>query len=800
MSNPEPREPVRAGSGDAARRAAILRWLRGVPASEAAGTDAATLDRWTDEYCRSKLPYHPGAVEEVAGTVHSRVRIRRDRWGVAHITAETVPDLFFGLGYAMAQDRLWQLDYQRRLVRGALAEIFGPSALESDRRMRTLGIARAGDRAWESAPPSVRTVVEALTAGINRWMEVMDKRLPIEFEILEYEPRPWHPSDSCVVWKHRWWTLTGRLEQIVVGEVARRLPPDLSAAFFSVELSDETIVWSDETPGFHGPVPAGSSDEGSNNWVVGGMRTTTGAPVLCSDPHNPFSAPSQWFEVQLTCPEFDAAGAVYIGTPVLYLGRNRHVAWGLTNHAAATCDLYYEEVAPDHPDQYRDRDAWRPFEVEHQRIPVKGEPDAQLEIRRTVRGPIVNELLPRVEGLLEAPISLRWVGAEVSAGFEASLALIRARSAAEVIEALRQWPGPPLNFVYADRSGTIGYHAAGLIPRRGRAGPGMRSANDPDDVWRGFVEFDDLPHVENPARGWVGTANNVPWTRNPAYLADGAWSDGYRMRRIRERLSAAEKWRPEEIAAIQADVVSVRARDLVPALLSVVAPGETPTEREAVAVLRTWDARFTVDSVGASIWTAFWVEWRLALARARFPETLAEYAADQIGAVARRLLLGEPLAWMPVDLVVPTLREAFRRAVAALEQWGGPDVQAWRWGRLHQVTYHHPIARNPVLAARYDVGPFETGGGSGIVRAAGHGMRVPFAVASGSTYRFMADLSKPDAMISVQTLGQSAQPASPHYCDQTQLWLADQYHPLWMADEEVEANREAELIIQPVSL
>ncbi|HLG50777.1 MAG TPA: penicillin acylase family protein, partial [Chloroflexota bacterium] len=477
MSNPEPREPVRADSGDAARRAAILRWLRGVPASEAAGTDAATLDRWADEYCRSKLPYHPGAVEEVAGTVHARVRIRRDRWGVAHITAETVPDLFFGLGYAMAQDRLWQLDYQRRLVRGELAEVFGPSALESDRRMRILGLARAGDRAWGSAPPAVRTVVEALTAGINRWIEVMGNRLPIEFEILEYEPRPWRPSDSCVVWKHRWWTLTGRLEQIVVGEVARRLPPDLSAAFFSVELSDETIVWSDETPGFRGPVPAGSSDEGSNNWVVGGMRTATGAPVLCSDPHNPFSAPSQWFEVQLTCPEFDAAGAVYIGTPVLYLGRNRNVAWGLTNHAAATCDLYYEEVSPDHPDQYRDRDTWRPFDIEYQRIPVRGEPAARLEIRRTVRGPIVNELLPRVEGLLEAPISLRWVGAEVSAGFEASLALIRARSAAGVIEALRQWPGPPLNFVYADRSGTIGYHAAGLIPRRGRAGPGVRSAN-----------------------------------------------------------------------------------------------------------------------------------------------------------------------------------------------------------------------------------------------------------------------------------------------------------------------------------
>src|SRR5262249_13251372 len=372
-----------------AQRLAVLRRLRG-RAAEAVARDAGigtrTLERWRRDYFRSKLPTTPGAVEETVGLVRAPVRIRRDSWGIAHVQAESEADAFFGLGYAMAQERLWQIDFQRRLVRGELAAVLGRRFLESDRAMRILGVGVAGDRAWESAPEEVRRVLEALAAGIDRWTEQVGAKLPVEFELLGYAPRPWNPSDSIAIWKHRWWTLTGRLELTVVADAARRLlPPDLAEAFFGTELADETIVPEKSPrphPNGHG---GGALDEGRNNWAAGGARTTTGAPVLCSDPHTLFAAPSQWVEAQVTCPSFDAAGAFYIGTPGLYLGRNRDVAWGLTNHAISVRDLYREETSPDRPGQYRDGATWRPFETERQMIVVADGPNDMLEIRRTTR-------------------------------------------------------------------------------------------------------------------------------------------------------------------------------------------------------------------------------------------------------------------------------------------------------------------------------------------------------------------------------------------------------------------------------
>ncbi|HEX5416895.1 MAG TPA: penicillin acylase family protein [Chloroflexota bacterium] len=777
----------RPGAIDPTKREALLQWLRGDTA------DDGTLAEFARAYLESKLPFRAGEVIETRGRVKESVSIRRDRWGIAHLRAASEADLFFGLGYAMAQERLWQLDYQRRLVRGELAAVLGPRYLPSDRELRTLGMGAAGERAWEAAPEVVRTALEALAGGINRGTEEAMGNLPLEFELLGYEPRPWHPADSVAIWKHRWWTLTGRLDLIVLADYARKtLPPDLASAFFDVELADETIVESAE---YHARGnPGAALNEGSNNWVVGGGKTTTGAPVLCSDPHNVFAAPSQWFETHLSCPTIEAAGAIYLGTIGLYLGRNRDVAWGLTNHMISVRDLYREDTGADHPGQYRDGETWRPFETDRQVIAVAGGADETLEIRRTIRGPIVNHLLPTVD-TLDAPVSLRWLGAEVPSGLDASLGLLRARSADDVLTALRNWPCPPLNYVYADAIGNIGYHAAGRVPWRARGGIRLRDANDPDDRWDGFYPFDAMPRVANPARGWVATANNVPGSPDPWYLESGAWSDGYRAREIRERLTAKDKLAPEEIAAVHGDVTSIRARDLVPALLDHVAELAAPLAPAARQALRGWDFRYTTDSVGASVWTAFWVEWCRTIAQAHFPAVLQETASLKVGAIARRLLLGETLGWLDGN-PAEAIRAAFQTALAALEAWGGANPDGWQWGKLHQLSHPHPLAFTPALRALYQPGPFPTSGGA-TVRAAGHGSRVPFTVTSGSTYRFLADLSRPDALFTVQTLGQSANPASPHFQDQIPLWLENRYHPLWMNEADIEANTESEVRVGP---
>ena len=771
----------------------------------------------------------PPRTAEIRGPVGKDTTIRWDSWGVPHVRAGSLRDGYVALGYAMAQERLWQLDYMRRQARGELAAVLGPPAVASDRAMRTLGLGRTAELDAKALDPEVAEVLEALAAGINLWTEQV-KTLPIEFEQLGYRPTAWRPADSIAVWKYRWWYNSGRLDQVVLAELAQRiLPPALDAAFMATEAADETLVPHD---GARTAVGARGSDpgEGSNNWAVAASRTTTGRAVVCSDPHNPFSAPSQWFEAQLTVDGpggFDVIGAFYLGVPGVYIGRNRRVAWGVTNHVIPMRDVYVEQVNPANPEEYREGNGWRRFEVDDETIEVKGGEPVALKVRRTVRGPVVSGGTGLVsDGLLdERPtLSLRWVGHDRGTGIDASLAFHRARNVAEMTEALRKWPCPPLNYSYADADGRIAFHVASRVPRRRVVVQGLRPANDPAHAWDGDIPFDELPQVVDPPRGWVATANNPPWRADDPkpfrrdYVASAHWADGYRMQRIRERLTEKPKLSPDEIASIQAEVDYPRGRELVPVLLGLLKDEKDAEVRAAARQLEKWDHRYTTDSVGASVWAAFWDAWRADVAAARFPAAAVQLAGPQAGAVAARLLqqasplpLGEgqgegaaPVAWFPPDADVPALVvKAFRRGLARLRSASGSDrPSGWRWGKLHTLTFHHPLGAR-FESPKYDTGPSPTSGGH-TVRAAGFGPGGfgpdgHFRVQSGSTYRFVAEVGPGGSTRSVQNLGQSAHPSSPHYRDQNRLWLEDRYKPLWMDDADVAANLEGTTTLRPKS-
>ncbi|MDQ3700287.1 MAG: penicillin acylase family protein, partial [Chloroflexota bacterium] len=561
-------------------------------------------------YLASKVPPRDA---RLAAPVSDEVTIHWDRWGIAHIRATRPADLYFALGYATAQECLWRLDYCRRLARGELAARLGRGVLTSDIMMRRLGLGRHADTLAGSLPEAVAVALTALAGGINRWIEqaIAERRLPLEFDWLGYEPAPWTVGDSIALWKHRWWTLTGRLENIAVGEAGRRhLPPSLCSAFMAAELGEETIV---PHPGqSQGAYPAGplpgipggaDSGEGSNNWAVSGTRTTTGFPVLCSDPHNPFGQPGQWFQAQLTLADasLDVAGAVLAGSPGVYFGRNRHLAWGFTNHVASARDLYVETVEPGRPDQYLEGGEWRPFEVERAVIAVADAPDTthlSIEIRRTVRGPLVGDLLPALSPS-ESPISLRWTGLEVGSGLDALLGLNAAGNVGQALDALGGWVCPVANAVLADDQGRIAYHAIGRVPRRTEAVRAYRSAAEPGHAWQGYIAYEDLPQHADPPEGWVATANQPPWALDPPglpYLGSAAWADGWRMRRIRQRLTAAPRLSPEAIADIQADVLGVRAAELAPVLVAALGTSAEPLAQRAVALLGGWDGSYDLSS------------------------------------------------------------------------------------------------------------------------------------------------------------------------------------------------------------
>ena len=452
------------GMNMADRKTILMQAMRGdIAVDEAAdqlGISRRSFRDFQRRFLRQKLP---GTQEMVKAPVDQPVTVLRDLWGVAHIEAASMADCFTALGYAMAQDRLWQMDYMRRLAHGQLSEVLGADYLSQDRLHRTIGLTRAAQGAASVMSDEVKMVLQSLGGGVNAWMEAMGDRRCVEFDLLDYDPAPWTVVDSIAIWKWRWWMLTGRLNGVAVNEAAKRhLSPDLFDLFLTTEASEETIVPSDEPAGVGGY----DTGIGSNNWVIGGERTANGKPVLATDPHNDVNLCRQWYQAQVCAPGMDAVGAFFLGTPGIYLGHTRDTAWGVTNHSASVRDLYVEEVSGEDEHLYRDGDAWQAFEVEEQAIPVRDAAADVLVIRRSRRGPVVNEFVPAVDDGEQPVLSMRWIGSEATTGFEAMLGLMRSKNVAQVLDALAKWPMPILNFVFADSDGRLGYHVVGHVPTR----------------------------------------------------------------------------------------------------------------------------------------------------------------------------------------------------------------------------------------------------------------------------------------------------------------------------------------------
>jgi penicillin amidase len=772
----------------------ILSVLKGSMTPEAGaeqlGISKRAIGALKQRYLKSKLP-DPGG--EVHAPLDGPVHVARDKWGIVHISANAIADCYVALGYAMAQDRLWHLDFHRRQAQGRLSEILGPGHLNADRLHRTVGLARSAETTELS--DEAEMVLNAMSDGINAWMET-NHPLPLEFDLLGYEPEPWSPADSISVWKWRWWMLTGRLNNIAVSEAARRhLPPDLFEMFMSIEACEETIV-----PG-EGEAEVGGFDtvEGSNNWAVGSSRSATGKPILASDPHNPVWHPSQWYQAQLTAPGMDAIGAIFTGTPGIYIGHTRNTAWGVTNHTASMRDLYVESVPQDNPEVYREAGDWRPFDIEEEEIKVRGQAPEILTVRSTVRGPVVNAFIAPVDDLETPPLSLKWVGSEPFSGFESMLALHRSQSVSDVLRALEHWPCPALNMVFADSTGRIGYHAVGHIPKRPVTWHGFRPADDAAHIWDGYFPFEEQPHLVDPEADWVATANNPPWGGRGPYMSLGNWSDGFRYRRIRERIQSKQTHTPEEVGAIQADVSHGRAIELAPIVAEFARGGRSRRIRELGDLLAAWDGAYDTDSVAPTIFTAFWERWLVRVSSERFPERVVPLVSGRAGGAARRILLGDDVNWFPnTQDIGKVVRQTLSDALDWLREKLGPRRSQWRWGRVHRVRFAHPASSSEALEALLDLGPYETSGGNGTVRAAGYGLGRPFEVTGLSSYRMVVDLGDPARSWSVTTGGQSGHPASAHYGDHTALWLADAFHPLLMDPSDIQDNLEAELNLIPI--
>ena len=752
------------------------------------------------------------------------VEIARDRQGIPHIRANSLSDVMFGLGYAMAQDRLWQLDILQRVAIGRLAEIAGEQGLAADKFMLSLGVRRASEAEATRLSDETQEMLASFAAGINAYVTSRGRWLGPEFVLGRYRPLPWSPAASVSVLKLMGWTLDGFLEKILlrdrisdaIGEEWAALlfnddrtlsagdPAVTSAAFatFRAQLAAAREAM-EKIAGINTTIP------GSNNWAVSGAHTATGKPLLANDPHLAFSIPSIWYECHLTAPGLDVAGATIPGVPGVAIGHNDRVAWGITATMLVQTDVYVEEMDPDNRLRYRTEDGWALVDRVVDLIRVKGRADVEEhETRITRHGPLIS-------GLGEAKdatraLALKWVGQEGADEMTGLLGLMRARSADDLRAACEGIAIPALNLVFADTDGRIGYQFVGRAPIR-PADCGIRPVPGAtgDHEWRGYVPFAELPAVADPPEGWIATANAQIQPEDYPYPLPSVFASPFRVRRIRQLLDGREGLTLDDMRRMQADVYVLHAEPLRPALVAALDDSDGPwsdTERDALELLRAWDGFAEVDSPGAAIWEVTYQHWMRRVLLARLPADLADDAMTKFlgefhWSLPDRILAADDPGWFPATTRAAEITGAFRDAVAWLIGHAGPYPAEWEWGAVHRVTFTHPLAMGGKGPAKVvNLGPIPVGGDCNTVNCAYWTLAKPYDVISGSSYRLLVDLSDPTRdthAVSCNIVGESGRIRTKHYGDQVLPWSRVRYHPMGTDARDVAARTESIVHLVP---
>ncbi len=765
------------------------------------------------EAAHEALPPVEGEVA-VAG-LGRPVEVIRDRWGVPHVYAESLEDVFLAQGFIQASERLFQIDMVLRTANGRLATIFSELALPLDRFARTVGWHVAGRRIAAGYDDLSRTMASSFRAGVRAWLKVMPAP-PVEYRVLELEP---DLPDDDGYWAAAGvllaWGLSGNWDQeLLRAEIVDRLGWEAMLDLFP-DLPAEA------PPAIAGKAPSGlelmkaapprRAGRGSNNWVVAGSRTASGAPLLANDPHLEAMMPSIWFEAHLSAPGYEASGVALPFAPGVVIGRTAHHAWGFTNVGGDTQDLYLELLSEDGT-AARYEDAWEPLQLRREEIVVRGRKTQVLEVRETRHGPILDSYAigiahPEiVEDGIGQTYALRWVGAEHGIQPSTLVRMARADGFPAFREAVRDWGAPGQNMVYADVDGSIGYQCTGLYPVRGNGDgtvpvPGWASHNE----WDGFVPFDELPAEMNPETGFLATANDKIHDDSYPHLIGRDFLPPARVRRIVELLTGTEKHSRDTFAAIQADTVSLPARELVGYLLTI--EPATERQREALTELAGWDGDLAAESAAAAVYEVWCKHVAEQVLRRALGEELFQHyygRTQSVGSwkaqVLPNLLANATARWFGIDggpARDDLLRRALEGAVAELDERLGEDVSAWRWGALHRAVFAGPLAIVPDLAPLFTGGVLETGGDDDTVNQSGFEPGASYEVAVLASWRQIVDLSDPDASVGVHTTGQSGNPASPHWNDLVPLWSRGEYHPLPFTRAAVQANAETAMTLAP---
>jgi penicillin amidase len=780
---------------------------RGTGAAALASAGAASFGLWHRLF-RQPLPKTRGSIA-VRG-LESQVTISRDRFGVPRIEARSSTDMCFGHGFCIGQDRLWQLEFYRRVANGRISEFAGEEGLAPDRLMRTLGLGRIAKGEVATIPSAGRAYLEAYAAGVNAAIEAAPAP-PFELQLLRIEPEPWTPADSLAIGKVVALGFSTNMEtELFRAELVNMIGAEKVARLEPQYPGGNPVV---TQPG--APWPGGGLElaaqiaevraavglslerAGSNNWVVSGERSVTGMPLLANDPHISATIPDVWYAVELSTPDFEMRGGSLPGTPGLVIGQSREVAWGFTNVMADVQDLYVERVRTAHEGQaaaYEFEGEWRPVKVTHEQIGVRGRHPEPFEIWETHHGPIVNRALGAATS---EPLSLAWTALREPWPSAAGVELGHATSGRELIDGLADFAVPCMNLLWADSSGSIGYKLIGKLPRRRGGCPDLPKPGWTGEYeWDGYVPFAELPEIVDPPGGAIVTANNRIAPDDYPHHITSEYLDGYRAARIEELLDERERHSLDDFERIQSDLFSIPGRETAARLARL-----TPTDQASVRAierLRSWDHVMDPDTVAGTIYAAFTVKFARAVAFAVIGDAAGAAHWISLSRIGFTEMTSSPWRfqarmlelWDEGDEELIGGRdwdglalEALASGLSELEERFGHDPAGWRWGRVHGLKFMHPLGEGHTTASkmldRVLSRRVPAGGSQETVNCVGY---VPHKGDYGgkwaASFRLLADVAEPERSRWQHMTGQSGHPGSHHYDDLIQDWLAGRSNPV----------------------
>ena len=736
------------------------------------------------------------------------VSIYRDSYGTPYIIASNEHDLFYAHGYMQAADRLFQLDGIRRIPQGTTAELIGRDQLSMDMWFRKIGLDRTARKSLEILDPKTRFMLDTFSDGVNAYIENNQNSLPLEFLLLGYKPEPWTSYDSLsVMYLISWWLSVGLYQEMFYDDLVNVFGEDIASALYpGIPSRDEIDKLVEEKRNPEEPrevfkpykwrVPYPKRVRGTNCWILSGSKTKNKRPILANDPHLELFSPAIWYEIGLSCPEWNVTGVVFPGLPLPQIGTNGKIAWGAASFPSDVQDLYCEKVNPDNKHQYEYNGEWRDYKITKSKVKVKGGKEISFNILESVNGPVV-------QGSTKYNLALAWTGFEPADDLHSFYKIAKSENVEQFKEALRTFRAIPQHFFAFDLNDNIIHVQPGRqVIRDGFNGDIPQDGGNPERKWSGFIQYDDMPYEKNPKRGFMNNSNNFPPIDRGIDLGI-TFPLPMRFERVQEFLESRNDFTPEDMAKMQTDTLNPMARKILPLMLSRLEGFDLGDFESYAKLLREWDYDESSDSIAATIYNQWWTE----LPKHIFNNKMGLYALsyrDYTNQYSMALIdifeNGESSVlwkWLEIgneDNLNVLCKLAFDLAIKQLTKDYEYDRENWKWGKVHKTHFAHPSKVEFLV----DGGSYGVGGSQYSINVTHYFPSMGYESTFGASYRFVASVGENNKIVAKSVLppGNWAAPLSPHFKDQIKMWVNGEMKDLCVYPDEM-SNLPLAVVLKP---